>query len=665
MWHMFGAPRRARGRPQARLSAPALTALLAHALACGGETSALPAPTFSISGIVTGLPAPTSIPLTLNGAETLQTSAAFSFQEKLPSGASYAVTLGTAPAGFACTIANGAGVVSNADVTNVAVTCFSTQAALSSLSTSAGPLSPMFDPAQLHYTTKRKFGVFPSFEAMPSATVTATLADPNASLLIMGAMATSGVPSSPLALLAGLNSIPVKVTAADHATSTTYTVDVTGYWNHYLKAPVVRNRSPDPPSFGTSMAIDGDTLAVGDPADPSCAVGVNGDPKDTNCRFRGAVHLYTRAGETWTESAYIKPPTFLGNNFGWSVALQGDILAVGNLDGACVTGFDTQAPKFPDQNNCGASGGTFVFHRAPDGTWSFDGYMGPQVSATGVEYCGSAVAVSGSEVAIACLDHLEFFTRILDDNWVADGATVPQSGEAQLLSQLALSGDTAVLTGLNAGGVFTFRRAGASSWPLEVYLKPPIVEPSLQASFGSSVALDGDSMLVGASDERSCSFGVNGDQTNTGCASNGAAYVYTRTGDTWALQAYLKGQKGVIFQDGLGFGTTVSLKGDVAVVGAAHDADCATGVNAPVQTTNKCDTGVVYTFQRSGGMWSEGLRIKPSHTAEYSPQGFGTVVAFSGTSLAVAAPNEAGCSPGVDGDQTMLGCSISGAVYLY
>ena len=58
--------------------------------------------------------------------------------------------------------------------------------------------------------------------------------------------------------------------------------------------------------------------------------------------------------------------------------------------------------------------------------------------------------------------------------------------------------------------------------------------------FGVSVAVSGDTVVVGAISESSNATGVNGDQTDNSALDAGAAYVFVRNGTTWSQQAYLK-----------------------------------------------------------------------------------------------------------------------------
>ncbi len=83
-------------------------------------------PTFSIGGTVSGL-AGTGLVLQNNGADNLAftVSGAFSFATRLAANTNYAVTVLTQPSGSTCSVANGTGTVTNANISNVAVTCVS------------------------------------------------------------------------------------------------------------------------------------------------------------------------------------------------------------------------------------------------------------------------------------------------------------------------------------------------------------------------------------------------------------------------------------------------------------------------------------------------------------------------------------------------------------
>ena len=96
----------------------------------------------------------------------------------------------------------------------------SSNADLSSLTPSAGFLSPAFAPATTTYTVSVE-------NATTSITLTPTLSDNTATVQVNGSPVNSGSASGPLALSVGQNTIPVVVTAPDGTTRKTYSVSVT------------------------------------------------------------------------------------------------------------------------------------------------------------------------------------------------------------------------------------------------------------------------------------------------------------------------------------------------------------------------------------------------------------------------------------------------------
>jgi hypothetical protein len=106
-------------------------------------------------------------------------------------------------------------------------------------------------------------------------------------------------------------------------------------------------------SFGESVALSGDTLAVGADKKDSEAQGVG--QADT-----GAVYMFRRVGTEWHQEAFIKASNIgVGDYFGESVALSGDTLAVG------ADGEDSEAQGVGgDQadDSVPGSGAVYVFH---------------------------------------------------------------------------------------------------------------------------------------------------------------------------------------------------------------------------------------------------------------------------------------------------------------
>jgi hypothetical protein len=126
--------------------------------------------------------------------------------------------------------------------------------------------------------------------------------------------------------------------------------------------------------------------------------------------------------------------------------------------------------------------------------------------------------------------------------------------------------------------------------------------------FGYSVAVSGNTALVGA---------VFHDRAGNDDA--GVAYVFTRSGGLWTLQAELTAG------DGVGFGDSVALSGDTAVVGAPYHV-----------IAGKIDAGAAYVFTRSGGSWTAQAKLVAADAA--ANDRFGHSVALSGDTAVVGAP---------------------------
>src|SRR5439155_783665 len=102
-------------------------------------------------------------------------------------------------------------------------------------------------------------------------------------------------------------------------------------------------------------------------------------------------------------------------------------------------------------------------------------------------------------------------------------------------------------------------------------------------NFGISVAVSGDTVVIGSPYESSNAVGVNGNQSDNSAPFSGAAYVFVRNGTNWSQQAYLKASN--TGPNDL-FGGSVSLSGDTVVVGSLLESSDASGVNGD-QSNNR------------------------------------------------------------------------------
>jgi hypothetical protein len=379
--------------------------------------------------------------------------------------------------------------------------------------------------------------------------------------------------------------------------------------------------------FGFSLALSGDTLAVGALTEESAAQGVGGDQADNGAEDSGAVYVFRRTGTTWQQEAYIKASnTDAGDRFGISLALSGDTLAVGAyLEDSAAQGVGG------DQTSNGAenSGAVYVFQRS--GTaWQQEAYI--KASNTGAEdLFGQEVALFGNTLAV----------------------TAPGEGSAAQ----GVGGDQASDAAPSSGAVYVFQRSG-TAWEQEAYIKAS--NTGENDKFGNSLALSGDTLAVGAFGEDSAAQGVGGDQADDSAGDSGAVYLFRRSGTAWQQEAYLKASN---TGTGDAFGIGVALSNDTLAVGAYGEGSAAQGVDGDQADDSAGQSGAVYLFRRMGTSWQQEIYLKASNSG--AGDLFGGSVALSGDTLAVGAYGEDSTAQDVGGDQADEGAQNSGAVYIF
>jgi hypothetical protein len=131
-------------------------------------------------------------------------------------------------------------------------------------------------------------------------------------------------------------------------------------------------------------------------------------------------------------------------------------------------------------------------------------------------------------------------------------------------------------------------------WSQQAYLKASNTETD--DGFGLSVAISGDTVVVGAYGENSNATGMNGDESNNSAVDSGAAYVFVRSGTIWSQQAYLKASN---TDSGDLFGHSLAITGDTVVVGAFSEDSNSTGVNGDQSNNSESYSGAAYIFSLS------------------------------------------------------------------
>ena len=324
----------------------------------------------------------------------------------------------------------------------------------------------------------------------------------------------------------------------------------------------------------------------------------------------GSAYVFVRSGATWTQQAQLQAADGgTGDRFGHSVSLSGDTAAVG-------------AYQY-DRPGAGDAGAAYVFVRN-GASWTQQAELLAPFAAE-LDRFGVSVAVSADTVVVgASLDDVSggsdagsphVFART-GISWIhqaellaADGAVNDHFG-----SSVAVSGDTVVVgayaddtaAGLGAGSAYVFVRDG-SSWTQQAQLFASSAAP--QDQFAVSVAIDGDTVIAGA----------NFDDTSGG-PDSGSASNYVRSGATWPLQAQLLPTDGATFDR---FGWSVSIDGDTAVVGTFGD-----------DTSGGYEAGRAYVFVRSGTIWAQQALLEAPDARERDY--FGYAVAVSGDTAVVS-----------------------------
>ncbi len=422
----------------------------------------------------------------------------------------------------------------------------------------------------------------------------------------------------------------------------------------YIKASNAGERD----MFGGAIAIsaDGTTLAVGAKGERSGATGIDGNQSNNNSINSGAVYVFSRIDNGWIQQAYVKASNteIDGDERFGAVALSAD----GN----------TMAVGSPGRDSNGLNAGAaYVFSRVGT-TWNEQSYLTASNGTTGALFGGSvALSANGDTLAV--------------------GAAVAGSG----------------------GAAYLFSRSGAS-WTEHTIISASNGE--VGDGFGNSLALSGNGnlLVVGAPGED-----ANGSQNDNSATSAGAVYAFTRMGNTWSQQAYLKAQNvetldyfggsmalssdgatlavvasgkdnsagaAYVFtymnatwqqqaylqasnseQDDQLYGGSVALSADgstLAIGAIGEDSDTVGMGTEPTEFGN--NAGAAYVFSRQAGVWSEKAYVKARNTDR--SDGLGSSVALSGDGLllGVGATNEAAIATE---DQYNNSAPQAGAVYLY
>jgi hypothetical protein len=461
--------------------------------------------------------------------------------------------------------------------------------------------------------------------------------------------------------------------------------------------------------FGNSVSISGDYAIVGAYSD---------DDKGTNS---GSAYILKRDGTSWSQQAKLTASDGAANDyFGWSVSISGDYAIAGawsdddkgDVSGSAYSYFrscyisgtkwhdkdgdghligDTEEQAIPgwriyvdvnengqfdtgEPNELTDANGNYVL-TVPTGTW---------VLAEEARPCWEQTYPSGNgtyNITLANGQIVEGYnfgnarpTEIYPSIWqkqqqdkltASDGAAWDGFGWS-----VSVSGDYAIVgayqdddKGTDSGSAYIFSRDDVNCSDWDQTAKLTASDGDVNDWFGCSVSVSGDYAIVGAyldddngissgsayiflrsgtswsqqqkllaldgaaSDYFGSSVSISGDLAIVGAygdddkgSYSGSAYIFLRSGTSWSQQAKLTASDG---NAGDRFGNSVSISGDYAIVGAYGD------------DVNGTDSGSAYIFLRSGTSWSEQQKLTAPDGNAYD--WFGWSVSISGDYAIVGA----------------------------
>jgi hypothetical protein len=344
--------------------------------------------------------------------------------------------------------------------------------------------------------------------------------------------------------------------------------------------------------WSVSLSADGNTAIVGGESDNS---------------YVGAAWVYTRSGGTWTQQGPKLVGTgSIGTSYqGASVSLSAD----GNT--AIVGGYYDNTDQ----------GAAWVYTRS-GGVWTQQGAKLVGTGNTGVAYQGISVSLSadGNTAIVGGYgDNFDqgaawVYTRS-GGVWTQQGAKLVGTGNTGAALQgvsvsLSADGNTAIVGGnddnSNQGAAWVYTRSGGIWTQQGSKLVGSGSIGTAQQGISVSLSADGNTSIVGG-------FNDNGTQ--------GAAWVYTRSGGVWTQQGAKlvgTGNTGGAYQ---GISVSLSADGNTAIVGGFFDNNY---------------QGAAWVYTRSGGVWTQqGAKLVGTGNIGTAYQGYSVSLSADGNTALV------------------------------
>ena len=449
------------------------------------------------------------------------------------------------------------------------------------------------------------------------------VSDPSASATATASLTAPAQPTGLAATVAGSTYADLSWDASSDTSLSGYQFEVQAETAQLATAnPAVND------ALGVSVAIDGDVMVVGAPFD------------DVSGVDSGAASVFVRELGLWSRVAELSAGDGVGGDeFGESVAVDGDVIVVGARN---------------DDDGGVDSGSAYVFVKPVSGWATATSNLKlTALDAAAYDGFGGSVAIEGDTVVVGASGD--------DDNGSNSGSvyvfTEPAAGWASATSNVkltasdgaaddgfggsvAIEGDTVVVgasgdddNGSNSGSVYVFTEPAAGGWVSAAgNVKLTASDGAAGDGFGASVAIDGGTVAVGAASD---------DDDDNGTDS-GSVYLFSEPSGAWrTVNDHLKLTAADAAADD-GFGASVAIDGDTVVVSATGDDD------------NGAESGSVYVYKKPAEGWNTATSdTKLTASDGAAGDSFGASVAIDGDTVAVGAPGN---------DDTATG---SGSAYVY
>ena len=320
--------------------------------------------------------------------------------------------------------------------------------------------------------------------------------------------------------------------------------------------------------FAVSMAADGDTLVVG------------AEFADAHGEDAGLAYVFERDEGEWRRVVLSASDAEPGDQFGQTVSISGNNIVVGS--------------RLEDTGGRD-SGAAYVFERSDSGWVEVAKLMASDPKRQ--DLFGRA-SISGNHMVVSAdlNDDLgsaagkAYAFELRAGAWVEVGELLASDGVEgdELGISLALQSGTSVfgalgsdINGRESGAAYVFER-GDVAWSQTKRLAPS--DPASQQRFGTAVAVDEDTIAVGAPGDP-----FDGD-------ASGATYIFERREGSWIETRKLTASDAAL---GTGFGGTVAVSGGTVVVGGLFAGE-------------EGRRGSAYVFERRGTAWVEVARLQPA-----------------------------------------------------